>query len=259
MKMIKMNQETKASLAEKLEKFKEGILESFGTKKGLPDSVKFDFPLGKIGTLKDKEKVQVVFTNEVYKKMMALVNKASKEVGWYGSARRESDKRFVIYDIYLPPQKVTGATVETDDEEYALWSAGLTDEQFTNMKFFGHSHVYMGVTPSGVDTTFQENILQNTEDFYIFGIFNKSKSWWINVYDVKNNVLYEKEDIDYLYQGDDAEDWAKDQIEKKVKEQTYAVPVKTKNTSNSTRYDFDDDDDDGWEYYNRLRRGRNYL
>ena len=106
----------------------------------------------KIGTLKDKEKVQVVFTNEVYKKMMALVNKASKEVGWYGSARRESDKRFVIYDIYLPPQKVTGATVETDDEEYALWSAGLTDEQFTNMKFFGHSHVYMGVTPSGVDT-----------------------------------------------------------------------------------------------------------
>lgn len=257
MKMIKMNQEAKASLTEKLEKFKKEVLESFGAKKGLPDTVKFDFPLGKIGTLKDKEKVQVVFTNDVYKKMLALVNEASKEIGWYGSVRRENEKRFVIYDIYLPPQKVTGTTVETDDEEYAIWSAELTDEQFANMKFFGHSHVYMGVTPSGVDTTFQENILQNTDDFYIFGIFNKSKAWWLNVYDVKNNVLYEKEDIEYLYQGDDAEDWAKAQIKKNVKEQTYVTPA-------NTTYKFgaealaDDEYESGWDYYNRLK-GRGYY
>ena len=53
----------------------------------------------------------------------------------------------------------------------------------------------MGTGASGVDITYQHNLLRDCTDFYIFGIFNKKyeMNWFL--YDVQTNILFEDEDI----------------------------------------------------------------
>lgn len=189
------------------------------TAKGVPE--KIDYTINPSITLKDEEKVEVVFENEAYKKMYALIDESKEEIGWYGIVERESDRHFIIKDIILFPQLVTGATVKTDDAEFRNWQDSLDDETFNKLRFYGHSHVHMATTPSGVDTAHFNNMLQNLRDFYIFAILNKSKSSWFNIYDVANNTLYESKDIKFKYFVTEEDTWAKEEIKKFVKVHTY--------------------------------------
>lgn len=204
---------------EELETYMEEVRKKLFSEKGIPDSI--TLKTNESVLLKKEEKVEIAFTNEAYKKMNALVDKAEKEIGWYGIVQRESEKKFVINDIFLVPQTVTGVTVQTDDKEYVDWINGLPDEVINNMRFYGHSHVRMGCSPSGTDAVHYKNMIQNCNDFYIFGIFNKSGSYWFNIYDIENNTLYENSDITYVYYVTPEETWAEEQIEKYVKEKKY--------------------------------------
>lgn len=180
-------------------------------------------------TLGADEKAVVKILPEAGKKLLSLVKIADKEVAWHGTVERSevNPKEFLITDILVFPQKVTGATVDTDDEEYSLnWlynanGEGITDEQFEKLRYHGHSHVNMGVFPSATDTTYQKHLLENTEDFYIFSIHNKSGAVWCNIYDVVNNCLYENTDVVWEGLEDPSDQWARDQIKKWVKEKTY--------------------------------------
>lgn len=109
----------------------------------------------------------------------------------------ETKNEYYITDILVYPQKVTGATVNTDQEKYEMWLMQHEDEVFNNIRMQGHSHVNMGTTPSGVDETHQAKILEQLEDdmFYIFLIWNKSNSKFIKIYDLKKNILFETTDV----------------------------------------------------------------
>lgn len=180
-------------------------------------------------TLKDEEKAKVKILPEAGKKLKSLVKACDKEIAWHGTVERspDNDREFLITDILVFPQKVSAATVVTDDTEYSLnWlynanGEGITDEQFSKLRYHGHSHVNMGVFPSGTDTTYQQNLLENAEDFYIFSIHNKSGAVWTHIYDVTNNVIYEN--VDVIWEGleDQEEIWAKEQIKKYVKTEQY--------------------------------------
>ena len=105
------------------------------------------------------------------------------------------------------------------------------DEIYNKIRFHGHSHVNMATSPSGVDDTYQEQIIQqfmsspvDENNFYIFGIFNKKGSYWLNIYDIYNNKFYETDDISYVFYQSDEQAWAKEQIKENVKEE---VVVKT--------------------------------
>ena len=60
----------------------------------------------------------VYITSNAYIKMRMLVDKTDKEVGWYGIVKEMPglEATYVIEDIVVYPQKVTGATVEQDDD-----------------------------------------------------------------------------------------------------------------------------------------------
>ena len=171
-------------------------------------------------SIKNGEKAEIVFTPVADKKLTALVDLCSKEIGWHGTVVRDPEKanRFIIEDIFVFPQTVTATTVTPDETDYALWLAGLDDDTFNKLRFHGHSHVRMACTPSGVDTEYQDNILANLKDFYIFGIFNKNSSNWMLIYDIENNILYEDKDIIYCCNTSEEEDWAAEQIKELVKE-----------------------------------------
>ncbi len=150
-------------------------------------------------TYKDiEEKVSVLFTPTAYSKMLHLLMEWDSEIAWHGVGERLDVTTFLISDILVYPQTVTGSTVEMDTEEYANWIIqNIEDERFNNIIMQGHSHVNMGVSPSSVDTEHQEQILQQlTNDmFYIFMIWNKKLDRNIKIYDLANNVLYENDEI----------------------------------------------------------------
>ena len=146
----------------------------------------------------DHAGVKVLIEPLAYLKMMSLVDTFTTEVGWHGVVRRDADDTFIITDILVYPQVVTGATVNTDDESYAKWLMTIDNDTFNAMHMHGHSHVNFAPTPSGVDDTHREKLLAQIgqEDFYIFMIWNKSGQHTACVYDLKTNTLYEDEDVE---------------------------------------------------------------
>lgn len=145
-------------------------------------------------------KATLHFTIKAWLKMNALVSEYSTEVGWHGVAYRDESGEgndYYITDIVVYPQVVDGTNVNTDQAEYEKWLMDLDDETFNNLRMQGHSHVNMGVTPSVVDETHQEKILDTlTGDmFQIFMIWNKKSERTIRIYDLKKNILFETPDV----------------------------------------------------------------
>lgn len=144
---------------------------------------------------------QVIFSMTAYMKMTKLIDSFSSEIAWHCTVHRDPDNRniFRVDDVFVSPQKVTGATVNSDQEEYEQWLCSLPDEVFDNLKMQCHSHVNMGVSPSGVDTTHWSGVLNTLVEegdvFYIFMIWNKKLQYTVQVYDLHNNTYYDGEDV----------------------------------------------------------------
>ncbi len=160
------------------------------------DGVTLNFKLKEV---RDDRKATITFSEKAWMKIFALVHTYSTEVEWHGVVERTAADAFYIKDVLIFPHKVTGATVISDQTEYEKWLDTLDNDTFNALRFHGHSHVNMGVTPSGVDMTYRHNILNNfgtpsaTSDlFYIFLIFNKKGDISGEIYDLQNNALYSK-------------------------------------------------------------------
>ena len=146
----------------------------------------------------ENRRATLCFTEKAWLKMKLLVYKWDKEIAWHGIAKRNGKDKYIISDILVYPQEVTGATVTTNQREYEAWLMNFEDDIFNNIRMQGHSHVDMGVTPSGVDRTLYGKILDQLDDdmFYIFLIWNKSDEKTIEIYDFLENVMFETADID---------------------------------------------------------------
>lgn len=170
--------------------------------------------------LKSKVKAPIVmFSKLANEKMKYLVENHNKEIAWHGTVTKVK-KNYYITDILVYPQTVTSVTVTTDDEEYAKWLISLDDTTFNSMRLQGHSHVNMGVSPSGTDTNYYKDLLQNLgkDDYYIFMIINKKGDTFINIYDFAQNIIFEDNDIDIKIEGQsDHANWFKESM-KLIKE-----------------------------------------
>ena len=208
---------------------------------GMLDGMKM--PDGKLSYSKsfkynDSEAV-VWLTAEAYRKTLALVTGFSDEVGWHGVASRMGDNEFVIEDILVYPQEVTGSTVNTDQKGYTEWLYGLEDDIFDSIRMQGHSHVNMGVSPSGVDNKHRQQILDQLEPdmFYIFMVWNKSLAIHALVYDMERNILYEDKEVDVRLLNDEDMDEFLSDAKEKVKKKAARVVKKVKvNTAVSDDY-----------------------
>lgn len=148
-----------------------------------------------------ERKANVYFTSIAWAKMQKLVSHFNKEVAWHGVAFRGDDENkddYYVTDILVYPQTVTASTVEMDENKYAQWvtEGDLKDERFYNLRMQGHSHVNMGVSPSGTDLDHQREILSqlSPNSFYIFLIINKKGEKNLKIYDMQKNILFENGD-----------------------------------------------------------------
>lgn len=176
-------------------------------------------------TYKNEEKAKILFTPTAYAKMVSLLMAFESEVAWHGVGERMDEKTFVISDILVYPQTVTGTTVDMDTEKYAMWlMENDEDDRFNHIIMQGHSHVKMQTSPSPVDKNHQEEILaQLTDDmYYIFMIWNKRLEHTTKIYDLQNNTMYEDNEIEYGIMDDQCDlDEFIDEANKQVVEHKY--------------------------------------
>lgn len=174
----------------------------------------------------DVPKATLVVEELAWNKMVALVDMCDKEIAWHGIVFKENNV-YTVKDIVVFPQEVTGATVTSNETEYSMWLMQQPDDVFNNLRFHGHSHVNMATRPSGVDTSYQEDILKNLKDFYIFAILNKKGDHWLSIYDVEDNIAYEDKDITLVLPDTEVEEWAMEEIKTKVRAKQPSRPVAT--------------------------------
>lgn len=192
MKPIKITKEEKIKVFEKLvEKFTKEMDQFQFNVNDTKMSFSFDF-----GS-EAKEKVTVLYSQSAYLKIMALVNNFDTEVGWYGMCEKINDKLYRIYDVKMCKQYVTGSKVDTNDDEMINFFDSLSDEEIEHMHVQGHSHVNMSTAASGTDLQNQADVVRNMGKggFYIFQIWNKKLDINTYLYDLDNNMFYDKKDI----------------------------------------------------------------
>ena len=144
----------------------------------------------------------IYFTPIAWAKMVTLVARYDTEVQWHGCVRRVSEFEFEVFDIIVPPHEVTSSTVVSEYQPYSEWLNNLDDNTFNSVKFHGHSHVNMGVTPSSTDEKYRLDLItqlpkpvNGMDVFYIFMIINKRHQWSAEIYDFTHNLVYTTSDI----------------------------------------------------------------
>ncbi|MBI4533897.1 MAG: hypothetical protein HY711_08100 [Candidatus Melainabacteria bacterium] len=124
---------------------------------------------------------RVLMTPLAYKLMNLYVEIAPKEVGWHGTVTRTKDGDFLIEETFLLEQEVTGTETELDKagrEKLALELLGVGDdagvEKANRLRFWGHSHVRMGTSPSPTDESTMRQFGREGMPWYVRGIFTKT-------------------------------------------------------------------------------------
>lgn len=149
-------------------------------------------------TLKSMKKIPIptiYLTRRCYETMFMLVDEVSTEVSWLGIVQRVGDD-YLIDEIFVPEQKVSGAYTQMEEsgiEEVALEILEREggDDMLSCLRFWGHSHVNMGVFPSGTDDQqmeeFCEDLVEQNADnkFFVRGIFNKKGDAKFDVWDIE--------------------------------------------------------------------------
>lgn len=243
---------------------REGFEEAIKTVKVSDGKFTFTKSFGSV-----KREATVFFTIPAWLKMQRLIEKFDKEVAWHGICRRgenEEKDEYIVSDILVYPQEVTGATVTTDQKEYQSWLMALDDDTFNNLRMQGHSHVNMGTTPSTVDTSLYDRILEQLEDdmFYVFMIWNKKGEKTVKIYDLKKNILFDTADVKVkLLEDEYGIDGFIEDAKKAVKDKPAAVPAAktaaaTSSYSGTYRGGYYDDDYSYYDSYGTYRGNYGY-
>jgi hypothetical protein len=136
----------------------------------------------------------IVISKKALVQMFIYVDKCSEEIGWMGTAYRD-EKQITIDDVYLFDQEVHSTTTEITPEGLSDFATELLNQPdgmdiWNNLKMWGHSHVRMGVTPSGQDDKQMETFQDGGHDWFIRLIANKNGELKVDLYDYENGIIY---------------------------------------------------------------------
>ena len=189
MKILKFSNEHK-------QKVIDALIEKIAAAKNIKEIEAIKIPaMGKVSEIKAPT---ILYTPKAYFKMHALIQSCDVEIQWHGIVDHEEDTNtYIVQDIIMYHQYVSGGRVDTDDTKYAKWlMEQMRDkETFKRIRMHGHSHVKMKTGASAIDNTYQADMAAHFTDFYIFVIGNKDQEFNHMVYDVKQNAFFERTDI----------------------------------------------------------------
>jgi hypothetical protein len=134
-----------------------------------------------------KESPAVWLTESADLKMRLIVDLCDKEVGMLALCKKEG-LQVEIYDILLPQQETTAVYCELSTDGIAKAAQDLPAEKVTDIRGWIHSHVNMGVSPSGTDNTQMTEF--DAADYCVRGIINKQGSRHWDIYDYANGMVF---------------------------------------------------------------------
>lgn len=184
------------------------------------------------GANKFPEEPNIFFTREAWVKQCHLVKICNKEVGWFALVEfHEESNSFIIFELVIPKQEVTHVETAIGKEDLADAATELIEAGKDTSKMYAwfHSHVNMGVSPSGQDEYQVEDFLEDLADqpeipAFIRGIQNKAGALKLDVYYIQQGIAYQN--LDYEILEDDDPAW-KTTIENEVKAKVTEVSYYT--------------------------------
>ena len=129
----------------------------------------------------------VQYTNRAWQKMKKVIAMCTEEVGWLGTVDKVG-VGYLVTDIFVPKQVVTAT--ECDIEADALADLVHELDYPENLYYWGHSHVNMGVSPSGQDEQQTSEYLEHN-DIFIRAIYNKKGASKVDVFDMVAGIQYQ--------------------------------------------------------------------
>lgn len=266
-RIFKLTDEAKQDL---LDKLREDFEQSLKTVDANTSSITLT-----VKKMSERKRTNLYFTTIAYAKILSLIKSNSKEVGWHGTAYR-IESGYLIKDVFVYPQVVNSVHIDTDEAEYSNWLYDFDNETFQNIRFHGHSHVDMEVSPSNTDLKHREDLVSQIrpDGFYIFMIGNKKSDFSFEIIDKMKNIVYNTEDIniDIIIDDDKKMSDFIEESNKNVKEyqptyrSKYFSGASKKNYANNNSsawddnygyYDDYDNDDDDWGYYYSKSKKKN--
>jgi hypothetical protein len=164
----------------------------------------------------------VFYTQEAFAAIRYLVDNCTKEVGWLGEVQT-FDNAYLVTRIHVPTQVVTSTETDILPEDMAALYMELMDQgvDTSTLIYWGHSHVNMGVTPSGQDETQIGNFLDSCNVF-IREITNKKGDKKVDVFDVNQGYVFQCVRAEVYYEiPTDVKEYLDMAITSRVKERTY--------------------------------------
>lgn len=164
---------------------------------------------------------KVLIMQSAADKMDIIIENSAKEVGWLCEVIECEDKTYLINDVFILEQDVHATTTEIN-------TAGLTKfadellaredgvEVWNRIRGWGHSHVNMGVSPSGQDNAQMNLFTANGCEYFIRLIANKKGIMEIAFFDYRVGVNYS--DVPWSIAQDEYVVEIDEQIEKLYKE-----------------------------------------
>lgn len=145
---------------------------------------------------------EIFISHKAMAKILYYVAESSKEIAWLGLVERtdwtDDSITLLVTEVYAPKQEVSAAAADISDEGVIQYAEKLLEEKkdVNTIRYWGHSHVNMGVTESSTDMdTFKEHIENLPEgDMYIMSIHNKQGVIRCHVY-LGNGTYAENVDL----------------------------------------------------------------
>ncbi len=173
----------------------------------------------------------VFVTRQAYSDMWHFVDIADMEVGWLGTVRVLPSGSLLIEEVFLLKQEVSAAQTEISEEGIALLANDLIQSRedgvdvANRIRFWGHSHVNMGTSPSQQDEDQMKLFEDNECPWFIRGILNKLGRMEFDIFLFENGVVVR--DVPWaVYETVDHTSRGRIQAEftEKVEERTYIAP-----------------------------------
>lgn len=126
------------------------------------------------------KKPKILISPTALDKMKAYIELSSIEISWLGLVFKQGSN-FLIKDVFLVEQENSVTTTEMSENGLATLGEKLLGQSngmdlYNALRFWGHSHVYMGTEPSGQDNDQLNDFMHNLtspDSFFLRGIGNK--------------------------------------------------------------------------------------
>jgi len=143
-----------------------------------------------------KEAPKIIFASSAIKWIEALVDVHSDEVGFFGIVDERGNDTYFIREIFYPKHsEANGGTCEISTEgesDMGVWLINRNrEDDIGKVRFWGHSHHTMGVSPSQQDEDEAIEKMNRRKTYFLRGICNKKEIMSVSFFDYNQQIKFD--------------------------------------------------------------------